>query len=213
MVTVNSSVDQRRLRGDATREKLLDAATAAFAAKGFYGTSLRDIGGPLGLSNASMLHHFSGKSDIYAEVLDRIAGLFDDFVDRLEGDGGDAADLFDGMWDWLFGHPDDAQLLMRELLDNAGRADRVERWRLARPMHRMAAMIARGQKTGHYRACDPLTFLFHMIGSISYLAAGLPTVAGIAGEDRGVFAERYRAETRGHLLRALNPTAGDSHGT
>ena len=206
-----SSVDNRRAKGDATRERLLDAATAVFAAKGFYGASLRDIGGPLGLANASMLHHFSGKSDLYAEVLARIGDLFDDLVADVAAAGGRAEALFDGLWDWMFDHPAEGQMLMRELLDNAGRADRVAHWFLADPMHRMAALIAEGQRAGRYRACDPLAFLFHMIGSISYLAAGLPTIAGIAGEPRDDFAARFRAETRDHLLRAIEIAPGGPH--
>lgn len=199
--------DSRRVRGEATRQRLIDAATAAFAAKGFYGTSLRDIGGPVGLANASMLHHFAGKSDIYAQVLTRIAEMLEDLARDIEAAGSTVDALYDGFWHWLFGHPAEAQIVMRELIDNVGRADRVERWYLAEPLHRLAGLIARGQRTGRYRACDPFAFLVHLIGSISYLAAGLPTIAGMAGEPRGTFAARYRDETRHHLLRAIETEA------
>lgn len=195
--------DSRRLRGEATRERLLDAATAAFAAKGFYGASLRDIGGPLDLSNASLLHHFSGKSALYAEVLTRIHEMLEDLARDIEADGGTVEAIFDGLWDWIFGHPAESQIVIRELVDNADRVDRIDRWYLAEPMHRLAKLIARGQRAGRYRPCDPFVFLFHVIGSISYLAPGVPTIAGIAGQPRDVFKATFRTETREHVLRAI----------
>ena len=36
------------------------------------GTSLRDIGGSLGLANASLLHHYPSKSRLYGAMLARI---------------------------------------------------------------------------------------------------------------------------------------------
>jgi AcrR family transcriptional regulator len=202
-MTLLPSPDNRRARGFATRERLLDAATAAFAAKGYYGASLRDIGGPLGLANASLLHHFAGKSALYAEVLTRIHDMLEDMARDVETGGGTVDLLYDALWDWLFDHPAEAQIVLREVIDNTARADRVDRWYLAAPMHRLAGVIVRGQRAGRYRPCDPIAFLFHMIGSISYLAAALPTVAGIAGQPREAFAATYRQETRQHLLRAI----------
>lgn len=204
-MTATASSDSRRQRGEATRERLLDAATAAFAAKGLYGTSLRDIGGPLGLANASLLHHFSGKSALYAEVLIRIEEMLGDMAREIEADGGTVETIFDGIWDWIFGHPSEARIVIREMMDNSDRVDTIERWFFAGPMHRLVKLIARGQRAGRYRACNPVVYLFHVIGSISYVAPGLPTISGIAGEPPDQFKAAYRKETREHILRAIRP--------
>jgi TetR/AcrR family transcriptional regulator len=54
-----------------TRERILDAAEALFAEKGFAGTTVRDIAGRVGLTPASLYNHFKGKEALYAAVLER----------------------------------------------------------------------------------------------------------------------------------------------
>ena len=197
--------DNRKVRGDATRARLLESATAAFAAKGFYGASLRDIGEPLSLANASLLHHFSGKSDIYAQVLMRIATSLETLADEAADAGGTVEALFDGFWEWLLRYPAEARIVVRELLDNVDRTARIDHWYLADALNRMTGFIEAGQEAGRYRRCDAYVFLFHLIGSISYFATGLPTIAGIAGETDDRLRDKYRDETRDHLLRAIQP--------
>ncbi|QYJ02569.1 TetR/AcrR family transcriptional regulator [Nocardioides panacisoli] len=51
-------------RSDATRARLLDAATAEFAAKGFHGTTTRDIAGAAGMSPAALYVHHRSKEDL-----------------------------------------------------------------------------------------------------------------------------------------------------
>lgn len=47
------------------REQLLDAAAALFGAKGFDGTSVREIGAAVGMSAPALYHHFASKEDIF----------------------------------------------------------------------------------------------------------------------------------------------------
>jgi AcrR family transcriptional regulator len=54
-------------RGDLARARLLDAAVRAFAAKGFHGTTTRDIAAAAGMSPAAVyVHHRSKEELLYA---------------------------------------------------------------------------------------------------------------------------------------------------
>ena len=54
-----------------TRDRILDAAEALFAAQGLAGTAVRDIAREVGLTPASLYNHFAGKQAIYDAVLER----------------------------------------------------------------------------------------------------------------------------------------------
>ncbi|MEU7984327.1 TetR/AcrR family transcriptional regulator [Streptosporangium canum] len=51
------------------RAEILEAAAALFAARGFHGTSIEDIGGAVGTSGPALYRHFSGKEALLAEML------------------------------------------------------------------------------------------------------------------------------------------------
>src|SRR3954453_8523559 len=54
---------------EARRAEILQTALAAFSARGFQGSSLREIAEAVGLSQAGVLHHFSSKEALLAAVL------------------------------------------------------------------------------------------------------------------------------------------------
>jgi len=70
----------RRTQADrtrASREKIIQSATEAFAQKGFRGAKMADIAKAANLSEPGLLHHFSSKTHLLMEVLkerDRIDG-------------------------------------------------------------------------------------------------------------------------------------------
>lgn len=58
------TTDQERSRSDETRTKLLRAATAAFADRGFHGTTTRDIAAAAGMSPAAVYVHHRSKEEL-----------------------------------------------------------------------------------------------------------------------------------------------------
>jgi AcrR family transcriptional regulator len=65
MTTVRTPTPQRGSR----RVEILDAAATLFAARGFHGVSIEDIGGAVGVSGPALYRHFSGKEALLAEML------------------------------------------------------------------------------------------------------------------------------------------------
>ncbi len=57
-----------------TRRKILDAAEAEFAAKGFDGARLGSIARAVGVQQALIHHYFDDKAGLYHEVIDRALG-------------------------------------------------------------------------------------------------------------------------------------------
>src|SRR4051794_3439176 len=57
---------------DRSRERILDAAEALFAERGFDGVSLSEIGAAAGLSRATPSYFFGAKEQLYAAVVQRV---------------------------------------------------------------------------------------------------------------------------------------------
>ena len=55
--------------GEATRRRLLDAAGACFAARGFRGATMREIAARAGVNLAAANYHFGSKQALYLEVV------------------------------------------------------------------------------------------------------------------------------------------------
>lgn len=62
-----------RKAGEATRERMLDAAEALFAAHGYHGTSLRDVARQIDVAIALVTYHFSSKENLLDQVVERRA--------------------------------------------------------------------------------------------------------------------------------------------
>jgi TetR/AcrR family transcriptional regulator len=60
-----------RRKGEITAERILDAAEAQFAERGFAGTTLRHVATAVGIRTPSLYNHFASKDALYAAVLER----------------------------------------------------------------------------------------------------------------------------------------------
>lgn len=66
------------------REQVLHAAAQLFVTKGFAATSTREIADRVGIRQASLYYHFTGKDEILAELLERSVRPTVDRVDQIE---------------------------------------------------------------------------------------------------------------------------------
>ncbi|MBM7508066.1 AcrR family transcriptional regulator [Nocardioides salarius] len=60
------------VRGERTRQRLIDAATVVFARQGFLDTKITDITAEAGSANGSFYNYFESKEGIFREVILRI---------------------------------------------------------------------------------------------------------------------------------------------
>ena len=69
-------------QGAATRERIVEAATEAFAANGFRGASTRDIAGRAGTNQGLITYHFRTKDDLWRAAADRIFAMLQKSLDE-----------------------------------------------------------------------------------------------------------------------------------
>ncbi len=172
--------------GEDTRAAFLRAATRLFAERGFYGTSIAAIAQELGLTKQALIHHFGSKERLYGEVLQQIA---DELVATLIEATSDNADaeaqleqLFLRLHENRKTHPEQTQLLMRELLDNRPRADRAEAWYLKSLLKGLVALVRRVPGWESSSEAEALSAAYQILGAISYYAVSEPTLTRIFGK-------------------------------
>lgn len=111
-----TSATQRK--GQRTAERILDAAEALFAERGYAGTTLRDVASEVGLRNPSLYNHFANKQALYAAVLKRglapvLASLSEAVVG---GKAPDPAGIIEAVMQAVAQRPNLARLVLHETL-------------------------------------------------------------------------------------------------
>jgi len=61
--------ERRRLANKSTRETLIQAAINLFYQKGYFDTSIREIGAKAGISNSIIYHYFKNKEEVLFEII------------------------------------------------------------------------------------------------------------------------------------------------
>src|SRR3954469_23459101 len=70
-----------------TRERLLNAAAAMFAANGFSKVTVRDICGEAQANVAAVNYHFGGKAGLYEEVLQSAISIMQQTTEEIRQAG------------------------------------------------------------------------------------------------------------------------------
>jgi AcrR family transcriptional regulator len=70
MSSAAEKVDQRRLRGRATRDQILDAAREVLREAGYGGATMRAVADAAGVRLSLVHYHFGGKRRLFAELLE-----------------------------------------------------------------------------------------------------------------------------------------------
>ena len=123
----------KRSKGEQTGERILDAAEALFAQRGYEGTSLREIARQAGIKQPGLYNYFENKQALYAAVLDRaLAPMADAMQIELSRTKPKEIQttLAAVMTDILLEHPKMAALFQRALQgDDASIGNRlIRRW-------------------------------------------------------------------------------------
>lgn len=108
----------------ATRARLLDAASAVFAAVGYSAARLEDIAARAGIRRPSLLYHFASKDELYAAVIrqrfEALSGTLGAALTSSEALPARLEALERAFVGFVDRDPDFAALLLREMLDGQG---------------------------------------------------------------------------------------------
>ncbi len=101
-----------------TRADVVEAAGRLFAARGYHGTSMRDLGRELGLHGSSLYSHIRSKEDLLVDVVQRAADLFEAAAAQALAEGGGSRErlraLIAGHVDVVLDHVDEARTFLNE---------------------------------------------------------------------------------------------------
>jgi AcrR family transcriptional regulator len=79
------------------REEILSVAAVLFAARGFSGVTVDDIGAATGVSGPAIYHHFQSKEALLGEMLVSISEYLLEDATALVADGGSPDDLLEAL--------------------------------------------------------------------------------------------------------------------
>lgn len=111
-----------------TKADVVRAAGRLFAERGYHGTSMRDLGGELGLLGSSLYSHVSSKQDLLVAVVEDGAHLFEASAEQALAVDGSAVDrlraLIAGHVDVILDNIDVARTFLNEarMLDDGYRS-------------------------------------------------------------------------------------------
>ena len=205
-------ISARERNPQRSRERILTAALAEFAAKGFSGARVEAIARRAGLNKQLISHHFGGKLGLYRAVMSRRRNRGGGEIAPSAGvSPGSVVDALPNFHRLASSDADWIRVLLWETLER-GEIDAIDEDpapadlddlddlddRVARYRDRVAWIEAE-QAAGHLPAdLDPQPLFLSLLGAALYPVL-LPRVADlVVGEDTrtDAFAERYRAHLR-----------------
>ncbi len=173
---------------EATRGRLLAAATDVFAHKGLAGARLREIADMAGVTVPLLCHHFKDKDTLYAEVVERAVGRFLDLGWGILGREGSFRQrivaMVHGLVDLLAADPTMTLLLHRDLADGGQRAQTTAEAALIPLRETASREIRAAQERGELRGdFDADMLLLHVASAAVYPAIASTIIGTVWGGD------------------------------
>lgn len=155
----SSSTDSSRPAGEERRRQIVREAIRCFAAKGFRGTTIRELAGRVGLTEAALYRYFPSKESLYQAIIDeKIAAP--DPIEALEAAAraGDDRAVFTGLAKSFLASveadPSFLRILLYTGLEGHELAAPFFERRIRRLREFVAGYIARRIREGAFRALD-----------------------------------------------------------
>lgn len=160
-----------RVRTDARRRAIVDAAWAVFKGNGYDRTTMSEISERVGGSKATLYGYFQSKEQLFAAVLEQVIGdQAEAAFSRITGDG----DLRTRLLNFAQGYVEirmapDMVAIERALIAEGERSDLGERLRMRfiQPhWRRLAATLDQQMQAGELMKADPVLATWHFRGLI-----------------------------------------------
>ena len=183
-----------RMAAEDRRQQILEVAVGLFSAKGFRGTTTREIAQGVGVTEAIIFRHFATKGELYAAIIDWKA-CSEDWAALQRGiegalESGDDWGLFEAIaFRILQFYEEDEQamrLLMYSALEGHELSELFYRNHVARIFEALAEFIGRRIGEGRYRQVDAMTAVRAFVGMVDYHGLSNKIFARQAREHLGI---------------------------
>jgi len=162
-------------RDSGSRQRILAAATAEFAARGFDGTTVDRIAARARLNKAMIYYHFHSKRALYTCVLRDIFTLMSERLASVARDDDKPADKMDRFVATFVTegqhHAHLAPIMLREIAEGGRRLDEETYTAMLRVVRAMSGIVEQGRASGEFDNVDPiLLYLTTVWPIVAYLA-------------------------------------------
>jgi AcrR family transcriptional regulator len=212
----------RALSAQATRDKILKAATQVFAKHGYQGGSIEKISRAAKSVDRMIYYYFGSKEGLFIEVIEGIYRRMNEAEAQLTLNTGDPVTALGQVIDFVLGyyreHPEFITLLNTEnLLQGRHIKQSPRAAQYSSPAIAVIAdIVARGQAQGLFRPEVRARDVYLLIVSTGYfLMSNRYTLSAFLGErvDSGEHALAWKNFVTDAVLRTvLKSPQGDSHG-
>jgi AcrR family transcriptional regulator len=163
------------MTGDKRREAILDCAIRLFAAKGFRGTTTRELAAAAGVSEPVLYQHFHNKQAMYTAIIEskareghqRIAAIFDRYK-ATRDDRAVLTDLANGILDRYERDPEYVRLLLYSALERHELAGEFFERQLVHLYDVLAGYLRARMRAGAFAAMDPNAAARLFLGMVNH---------------------------------------------
>ncbi|WP_307868814.1 TetR/AcrR family transcriptional regulator [Umezawaea beigongshangensis] len=171
-------------------ERLIAAATALFADKGFDRVAVQEVVDRAGVTKGAMYHYFGSKDDLLGEIYGRVLRMQAERLEKIADGGGPVADrLRDAAADVVvtsIANFDQARVFFRSVDHLAQDKQREVRAERRRYHERFRALIEEGQGAGVFRADVSADLTVHyFFGSVHHLGTWYDSSGALDAEQVG----------------------------
>lgn len=210
MDAVESPAGERGTRDRGTRERVVDAALAAFGRRGYEVTSLDAIAGDLGLRKQTILYYFPSKEALLGAVVDQAAASAAAALESsVSGTGGVSAwDRVEGIVRGVFrlaGRQPEILGLLREVSRLGPPGATRFALRMEPMIDRATAYLEDAMEKGELRAQDARLLLFMAYSSVVGVATEMEVLRALGVEPTARSTVRQRRALLAFLRSALVP--------
>jgi len=194
------------------RQRILDAAEAVFAERGYGGATTREIAERAGIAKRMLFYYFATKGAVYRAVLERVVTGMVGIHEQFRRDPGPVglAEAMEGITHFAAANLPALRVLTREIMDGGPHVAELTRDYLGPLFAAGAAEVVRNMEQGIFRPGDPMHVLIHVGGLTLYYFQMLPLLERIWERDPlapATLTERAAAVRDSLLHGLLQPAA------
>ena len=161
-----------------TRERLVAAAAAEFAARGFDGAKVDRIAATARVNKAMLYYHFKSKAALYREILRELFSAVAGAVEAERQAGGQPADqirrFVDAVAREAIARPHFPAIWLREVAEGGRHLDATTLAELRRVVETLGGILASGRAAGVFGEAHPLITQIAIVAPLLLFVASAP---------------------------------------